>query len=202
MRDSSRREADHETQRQVVAGDERAAVPAADTGADVGRYAAEHRRDVEAALDRDVERGTARERADADDLAAAQPHAAHRLDRPAADRRDVGKNLDGRARAGERHPHVIGLDDHGRAEMEHLERAGLRRIAGERIGSAQRHRIERAADGDAEALVADAPEVLDRGQQSRPHDAQRRRHAASFAVSTGVTTSPAAAAAATISSVS
>ena len=58
-----------------IAGLERAALDAADPPARVGRQAAEHRRDIEPAFDREIGNRAARKRADAHDLAAAQPRA-------------------------------------------------------------------------------------------------------------------------------
>ena len=71
-------------ERQPVARHQRPALPAAEAAAQIGRDAAEHRRDVEAAFDRHVEHRAAGERADAHHLAAPQPHAAHGSDARAA----------------------------------------------------------------------------------------------------------------------
>ena len=81
-----------------------------------GRDAAEHRRDVEAAFDRDIEHGAAGERADPQRLAAREPEAA-------ACRRRVGRSLPlasarisiARLGAHDRTPHVVGLDRERRA---------------------------------------------------------------------------------------
>ena len=53
-------------------------VEAADAGARVGRLAAQHRRDVEAALDREIANALPDKRADPQDLARAQAHALRR----------------------------------------------------------------------------------------------------------------------------
>jgi hypothetical protein len=59
-----------EVQRQPVARDQRAALPASETAAQICRYAAKNRLDLKTAFDRNVEQGTAYERADPHDLPA------------------------------------------------------------------------------------------------------------------------------------
>ncbi len=124
----------------------------------IGRDAAEHGRDVEAALDRDIEHGAAGQRADADDFAAAKSRML-RMPRRGGPRsqRHVGENLDRRLGADNRDPHVVGLDRQRRAEIGDFQRAGTGRIADQQIGGMQADRIERAAHRDAEVLIAGRP---------------------------------------------
>ena len=114
-------------QRQPVAGDERAPVPAAEAAADIGRHAAEHGLDVEAALDRHVKHRAAGERADPHDLAASTAGccACRRCARRSS-RSTSGRISIGAWRADEATPHVVGIDLERRPDIGHFERAGVR----------------------------------------------------------------------------
>ena len=116
------------------------------------------------------------ERADAHDLAAPQVNASHGSDQRAGRarrRREGFRSRPARRRTTCRTSSASTAKR--RADIGHFERAGAGRVADQRIGRAQAHRIERAAHRNAEMLIAGPAEILDRGQQAGREDAQRRR---------------------------
>ena len=115
-------------QRQSIARDQRSPVPASEAAADVGRDAAEHRLNLEAALDRDIEHGAARERADADHLAAMESNALHGL-RPGGRGRVLASGRTSIDAVAHRHrPSTLSRLDHEcGTDVRHFESAGVRR---------------------------------------------------------------------------
>ena len=148
--------------RKPVAHHQRSPVPASEAAADVGRYAAEHRLNGKSAFDGDVEERSARQRADADDIAVYDPNAPHRCDRPRRVCIRARGNFYGSIGPRKRHPYAVGVDGQCGTHVDHLERSSVRRIAHERVGGAQAHRIERTARGNAELSITGPAEILDR----------------------------------------
>ena len=62
----------------------------------------------------------------------------------------------------------VHLEDDLRADHGDLERGLVRRVADERVGERERHRVHRPARAQAHALVAMPPAVLHRREQPRP----------------------------------
>src|SRR5262249_42507158 len=90
-------------------------------------------------------------------------------------RRQLAVEL-GAAQGDERAPHEfeLGPDDRD------LQRRLARRVADQRIGERERYRVHGAARAEAPGLVAVAAQILHRGEEARPVDAQAHRWA-SFA---------------------
>ena len=153
-------------QRDAVAGHERAPLPAADPAADISRDAAKDRGDIEATLDGDVQHGAADQRPDAHDLTALQAYALHCVDARSACFSFFVIDIDRGLCADEGEPDAFGFDHQRRSEVSHLQSARGTGIADERICGPQTKRVERAADRNAEMLVAGAAEVLDRRQEA------------------------------------
>jgi hypothetical protein len=124
---------------QPIAGPQHVSVDAAESGTGVSGTTAEHRRQIKAAADREIADAAA-QAADAERFTRGQHMAAPvgrraRLAGRVFDaRREVAGEGDGQGRAC---PQL-------RAEQAHLQRHGLRRVAGQRIGDRQPLRIERA----------------------------------------------------------
>ncbi len=128
------RSVDHQQQR-VAHRSERPAVQPAETAAGIGRDAAEHRIEREAAFDRDVENRSVGKRVDPDDLAALHAEGPHPGD-PGAGRRALirpPQNFDAGIRADAGQLNAVRLYDEARAGIENFQRAGAGRIADQRI---------------------------------------------------------------------
>jgi len=96
--------------RQPVACSQRAAVPASESAANIGRDAAEHGRDVEATLDGNVQHGPVGQRSDPDHLAPPQPDAPHGLDPLTIGRARIRQDVDLGMGADERKPNLLGIE--------------------------------------------------------------------------------------------
>ena len=94
------------------------------------------------------------------------PNASHRLDRPRGVCICARGNFDGGIGAGKRHPRAVRVDGQCGTHVDHLERSSVRRIAHERVGGAQAHRIERTARGNAELPITGPAQILDRGRKA------------------------------------
>ena len=75
--------------------------------------------------------------------------------------------------ADQRQPHVVGLDRERGTQIGNLKCGHIRRVTHQHIGGAQADRIERAADRNAEMLVAMPAQILDSRQQARRNNNQR-----------------------------
>jgi hypothetical protein len=159
------------SQRKLVAGAEGASLPTTDAGADVGRNTAKHGFEVEAAFHRHIKDGGARERADAQRLAAHKADASHSLDPPPGYGAGFGEDIDGGSGTYHGNPHGVSLDRKRRTKTSDFDRTRIGRISNQEIGRPQADRIKRAADRHAQVLVAEAAEVLNGSHQTRRHDA-------------------------------
>ena len=156
-------------ERQEIAGLERAAVETADRRARMGRAAAEHRRDGEAAGDRQIGAGTGLGGAKLDAVAADEiVRAMGRGRRVVDEQRKVA--------AGDGNPAALRFDHEGGADERHLDCGGAERIAGEPVGETERDIVHGARGGDAEALEAEAAEILDAGEEAGLDDAKMISH--------------------------
>jgi hypothetical protein len=164
------------SQEEEIAGADGPPFETAEAGADIGGLASEHGSGVEAAFDGEIAEGASGEGADAQSLASQQPHALQGCNPPAAGRPLGGQYVDGRGAAGEGQAHALGLDQKRRTQMRDLQSPGPRRIADDDVGGDEAHGIERPGHGYAEALVALAAEVLQRGHQTGRHDSERWLH--------------------------
>src|SRR5207248_11644956 len=134
-----------------------------------GRGAAKHRLDREPALDGEIG-GSRTRKHDAHRIALRKPYAAERRDRLRSPARTPDFKARGRAR--KRDTHTLRRDLERRALIERLERRGPVRVADDEIGSAQRHRIERAGNRNARPLMTDPAKVLNGRAKARDGDAQ------------------------------
>ena len=150
---------------QTVAGLDRPAVDAAESGAGIGGAAAEHGRQIEAAMHREVADAALQVTA-VEDFVFRQRQAAP----VAGGARLTGGILDARREfAGQGEGDGLRRAQ-ARAAQADFEGRGGRRIAGQRVGDGQPFGVERAGQRHAEVSVAGAAAILEAGRQRRVED--------------------------------
>ncbi len=128
----------------------------AETGAHIGRSAAENKRHRNPTLDGEITASRFTADRHLKDLPARQRDAfarCHHSRRPIARRK-------ARSGAGERDPHRIGSDFEDRPAKQDFQPRHSRAIADERIGEPQAEPVQGARNRDTDVLAADPAEIL------------------------------------------
>src|SRR5262249_34974568 len=89
----------------------------------------------------------------------------------------AGENLDESPAASDSDADAVRLDLERGALVGNLQRADPRRVADQKIGGAQAHRVQRARNRHAQVLVARSSPALERGHEAGRQPPQSSRHA-------------------------